>query len=1285
MIRVLQVFFDLFPPWLEVPRPDLECRSPATDLCLPLSCALPTLDYSLQNSHINAPVPKPAMPMETYAHVGDTQFPMSADAIPDLRLALIGNNDLKLRLVGNHAFLRWLHGELLAKLDSVMAADAPPAASFHDLHTLVTVLRILVSVAGSSPLSVMDDNHEVASLRLYVPLLSKFLDYVLNSFVPALVSPASHLPTDVVDAVLSTVCDAFHVLLVLANVLRLLLEAASFESIWRLITTIMVLADGPVAPALNPTMEKVLICGLEMIPYCLERGPRDLTVTYAEGMLSVSLTRLFNELVAIHASSLRSSSTESFGAQSVDALTSVFANGQLPQASFDLTALTALTVGVAQMLNYLKDTGRTDILPIERKFFTSTKVYHCILVLLKFEGSQLLNVAALNLIRYYLAFLDQDHLEEEESGESSVSTIFEKLFPRIVELLQYDYFTPHSQISPKFIQLPVSILSDLCLKNPEICVHLRNTNVDVRITKELEKLFGQVSVFRQLHALKLSIRNSETLADFTCLRKSFSESESEDSSALLLLQNLQLDVISSFLLLLSVFTSSNEDFRRRVTVYKSTLSSRVGPNFLCLMIFEIIDDFRFLQRQMVLSYQTFSLMQRQQKIDDKFLTWFGSNLGVLFTLLEHSIFPNTLFLIRSLSRSVSTLRTFFVDCNSIKSIFDEDAHAPELITTDPLKPVESIVDIVGADYDREISFERNGSFVTSILEVLSLLDVVHVVMMFFISSKPGCDNQKAASRKSLCVQKVILLASIANFILDFSSFRYGIINHESFLRDLAVIYMNVTKGIQSFDYSESIDESSRQIIYELLRVQLGVLQVVKNYLYNENEENRKFMWDFIPLSMIFDKSLYGTIDQPDEDTKLHNLLLLHKIIAFEIFRNLTAASAYFSEAIKESYSVYANEKHQSGLTMVPKTWNDYLFENLMSYDLFVDLNGNEEFNEKRFFTDDEFLLRLIKDKEYVRLVVGINYLEDHRYTNIPVFRKSDFPKSNLLDVWKRLLEVKLLEKLETKICGLNIGESVKLSNQLSEIKVSINWILINITWEDDAYGFQMPDKVNFRLLDTLSSNNEETRTATTSGSNLFTASNIVIEESEEEDEGEQDTEANQEPNSNDQNDVLTPLSRAKILNKHGFSNVLQRLIYEMSTPKYEPTRINRRSPLERFDNLNANDLYEKTKTAHHQIISLLSGTQHDAGKPFRVQQYSKAKTKHPLRRSSNIISSRDAVQIRTDVNEGQDPGAQTGQGSLHPGMTDRGQSDNPVLENNPEVAESGAENDDEEIDEYWIR
>ena len=60
-----------------------------------------------------------------------------------------------------------------------------------------------------------------------------------------------------------------------------------------------------------------------------------------------------------------------------------------------------------------------------------------------------------------------------------------------------------------------------------------------------------------------------------------------------------------------------------------------------------------------------------KEVPDSDLPWFGRNLGIISTLHDASIFTNCFYFIRSVSRSVATLRTF-VECNSFKSFSTTD-------------------------------------------------------------------------------------------------------------------------------------------------------------------------------------------------------------------------------------------------------------------------------------------------------------------------------------------------------------------------------------------------------------------------------------------------------------------------------------------------------------------------------------------------------------------------------------------------------------------------------------
>lgn len=986
------------------------------------------------------------MPLDTYAHYnGLSPHFGSTD---ELRLQLIGNQDLKARVLSDGKFL----GGFLHSLDEDIEAD------LCEFATKAVILRVLAS-----------GDVLLVPLAPVAPLLTRFLRLASEK----LESP-----------LLPAVADCVHVLELLFARGRVALNEKTAEVLWRLNVLLWT---------------KPLICGvaaLRLVPFLLEDGPAELAGSYGPVLLLMLLNMLESRFLAVYGELFRDLPAKcSF-------LERVLPNaaGRLLRELFGLDILTPACVAACQIYNCLyKDSPRA-VRELSPPFFALKKLFLCLVLLLRCDDSELLNIASLNMVGLYLGGMD-DTLEE------IVLATYERLFPRIAELLAEE-----KRAVPELLRDPIGVILLLCLDHPKMALHLTATNTDHRVLRDLQHLCRTLPVLRELHVLKGKLVGK--LADFSELR-------TPEAAA-------QLAAIADHLLLLSVYTSQNDDFRRRVTDFDGPKSGK-GPNFLCLMIFELMDSFRFLTAQLTLSHRVHEKIVAQN--DPLLLEWYSRNLGVLAGLVEHPLFTNTIYLVRLLLRSVSTLRTFFVDCNSILSVFDEHL--------EPKDESGDLVDILASNYNRELLFRRKGSFVSSLLAVLNQLDAVGLAEQFFSPA-----SLRKPDRKALCVKKVILLALLANFILEFSSFRYEIVNHDTFISDLAAVFKK--------------SSSSRDVVYEQLREQLAVLQVIKNYLYNENEENRKFLWDYIPLLLVYEKTLYGIAAPPEEDAELHSLLMQHKTIAFAIMRNLTAASGFFSEAIRETYLEFVQESSRA----VPKSWNDFLLQSLMRFDLFWK-NGD--------FYDDEFFFGLLQHPEYVRMAVDINYIEDHRYTNIRTFRTMDFPCPELIRIWKRVLLAQLLEELEDKLCT-SVNEKVRLALLLIELKTSICWILINLTWKDDEYGYQVPDKVNFRLLDTVLFGLE-------SEHNVFNATNVAIEESLE-DEKEEEREPQDEA-------VMGPEERAKLLHKYDFSGILQKITYEMTRPKMR-RRLNARLQLalERFDNVSANDLYEKCKTAYFQITAL---------------------------------------------------------------------------------------------------
>lgn len=1091
----------------------------------------------------------------------------------ELRLALIGNDDLKWSLLKDGSFALWLkdafHKEA-KKLttqqehgSSVTSIVADRGASFdliEELHKLVVVMRLL-------------SEHILESLKpAPAPELFDSIGGSI-SFLISVVEYAQDSNTLGGGPLTTILCIIFDIIIILGNTLSSFVAYMDFKKLWRFLCSL----------SLTEANKTIVTSALKLVPFLLQ-GMSESSLDDVE-FSSILISHLIKELEVLF-----------------DNVSDNFLNIEEGFQLLDIGHLQNLMVATAQLLNCVKAVKPEQHNTAMEAFFERPQTQKCMLSLLYIEDAYVLNLATLNLFQIQL--LSSSEVENEDGSPNET---FRKLYPRIIELLQRD-----SLEIPKNLNYAISVLLDLCLKYSGVCVHLRNTNTDLKIMRDLLKLFDEASIFLRLRQIKMSLRDGKHVANFTVLRNGTSEVASEDWFK-------ELDVIANFLLLLSVYTSSNEDFRRRITSFSATNAQKNSPNFICLMIFEMTESYKFFINQILLNYE---ILRHTRQQDTK---WIASNIGVLMTLLEHPIFTNTFYLMRSLSRSVSTLRTFFVDCNSIRSTFETTDDASE-----DHQPANKIVSIVEARYDREVSFDRRGNLIFGMLDILSKLEVTGHVMLYLTSS--GDKARQHKTRKDFYVKKVITLAVVANFILDFSSFRHEIVKRVESLNDLASLLQKSIQTKAKCHLNMLALRESREIAFEQLRIQLAILQLVKNYLYNENEEIRKVIWGYIPLALIFEKALYGVSSPTEHFKELHLQQLQHKVISFEILRNLTAASSHFSELMIGAYDSFVAQQMQrlNFYCEVPETWNQFLVKNLMSYYLFEDIA--EDNLGDAFFNNDRFLLQLVKNPEYVKLIVAINYIEDHRYTNITEFTGLDFPSPDLIKVWKRFLELKILLKDEASLCS-TVSEQVHLSNQLCEIKLSISWILINLTWKDGEFDFQS-DKSRYSMVDTILSSE--------SGA---TSLNMLVQP---------------EIESSDINDtILGPETRARLLYKHGFSEVLQKLVQDMSVPRM----VGLEKKMNRFDHLNSNDVYEKAKAAHYQIVSLVA----KRGQTERPLGF----VNPPLRRSSNIINYREGHTVhhtpRSPVTENE--------------------GEESVVEGNstaPDEYEE-AENESEEIDEYWIR
>ncbi|KAM9938348.1 hypothetical protein OXX80_002153 [Metschnikowia pulcherrima] len=1194
--------------------------------------------------------------------------------VSELKLALVGNRDLKCKLLRDTRFCVWFETHLNKCVGTLVACDitvgddrAYPGSSDDNTATgdkcdgqdslsqsaligladAIIVLRLLLANLDGKPESDIEPP-SILSLEKCVPILFELIKSTTDAMLPdAGEDVASWKYAESWVQVSPILCDTLRSIMNFTEQNRLCLSPESSQVLWTLLSRIFLLYSQ--SARTQRFLAPVLLEAFNLLPLLLENsadGLKHSQLDSARVILSHSTRFLEVQLSRMFASYLPGAQTSS------DGLPAVTLDMESLEKVPDFNIVSVVLVATAQILNSIKDTDNMHIDSAEYSFLLSEKFQQCLLPLFYSSGNYILSVATLNLLQYRLQKSQNTH----SADDGSIHRIFENMFPRIVELLSHE---TRIKNLPRGLRLPISVLSDICLNHPGFCAQLKNTGVDKKIMDDLARSVGNSSVLRLLQRAKASLNKTHKITDFTLLRRNVNGSFGESLSD----QGPHLSLIASQILLLSVLTSSNEEFRRRITSYSAEKHSKLEPSFLCLIIFEIVENYNYLCAQLLLNTKVISSLRNtgNPSASSEVLEWANGNICVLLALLEHPLYTNTLYLIRSLSRSVSTLRTFFVDANSIASSFGNHERSDRSSTP------ENVLSDISARYDRSAQSDSDGNFISCFLKIVKRLDDVESIVLYFASGGPADVYRR--TRKCLIEKKVMILAITANFILDFSSFRAEIVGHDKFLKCLATLLRNSIRSDRDCGKTEIGEQNAEEKGYEQLKVQLGVLQIIKNYLYNETEDLRKKLWDFIPFAIIFDLSLYGITTPKEIDPVLHKLRLQQKIIAFEIMRNLTAASSFFGEEVANLYLDYISQEQD--VAKCPKTWNKYLLANLTLSDLFLEPSGHHKVNERSFLEDDEYTLKLLKDVDYTRLVVAINYLEDHRYTNLSSFRVSNFPHRTLLRFWKRLLGIRIPDTLQKKLFGGDTNAMVKLCTQVNEIKVSIAWILINLTWKGEEFEDQVSESTNFRLMDII-------RGPSAGISNVGSTRSLSpgLRETDGNSEGR---ESIRDVRGMAPNEELTPRTRAKILYRAGFCRCLEELMNVLNLPRAKSGGESQLR-MERFDVLGSNDLYEKCKTAQEQISSLVSRSEDDM--QTRSSNHRNREALHPLRRLSNIAGSRERMQIRRDVNRGgegfgyssdeeyisQDPAGSMGQD----------QRDTNLEEEEP-MAE------DDEFDEYWIR
>lgn len=1205
-----------------------------------------------------------------------TSMPLDSNPVDNdhdlnsLRVSLIGNRDLKFKLIRDVSFVESIVSEFEHHV-KVITAHVPERLSLvlGNLDTKTVILKILTVFLNE--ISFKQKLEIQASVTLFDRLLQptySLISYFVGVVIPYVYRLSSPLAISQLE---KSVEFSLDIILSLYNERS---YGVTFDSnsgvdgLWKLATTAMVVSDPPVevngTPLINSNIFGKL---LQLIPLLLTTS-KDTAATHklTVALLSTLLRRLEAECVLIFAHHFPGVSGLSFK----ESVPDIEPNYDFLRTKANIKVLTDLVTSTAQVFSHLRAADQNVLMvtqteDIDNQTATTVvlplKVYWTLLLTLKYDDRRL-NMAALNLVNLYLNNVYKSGSSKTLRGE--VMRNYRRIFPRIIELLDLEKpaNTPYVVV-PQLLELPAKILCTLCMTSRFARDELRRCNVDYKIIRNLSTLIKSDTSLENMNTLKKLSANGTKLVDFTSLLDL--EASQKHQNANLSRANLvsktkavfrtdQLEMLGDYFLLLSVYVGDKEEYRYRIVEYKDDDTPK---HLLAQLTFELIDNYRFLLLQVQIIYKILHNKQNSnlQKED---LLWFGKNLGIIFSLIGHDFYFSVLHLIRSLSRSVSTLRTFFVECNSYTSILDITGEETSDTNSDdghePIFPNN-------VRYHRETGLPVNGSFITNILQILLMNEELNKIIEFFwhIDENVYKDTRRFLKYTNP-LNKSIVLATIANFVLDFSSFRYDVVNDSEFLRNLISIYENAQRDSQTADRTERLQHHT---------IQLTVLQILKNYSFNENQENKKELLEYIPISIIFDKSMYG-LNGIDADDELKEVQVKQKILAFDVLRNLTAGSLYFSEKMREFYVEYLHSRSD----LYPQDWTEYLITNMLSFELFVDFPPNHNVLNKLtvFNKDDELLGLLVLNENYVKFITSLNYIEDHRYTNIANFKMQSFPSERILFMWKRFLTLRITPLLERKLTRNDINLRIELNNNLNEIRLSIVWILINLTFKNDDFGYHQE---NFRIYDVIR-NPDAAPPRPQRRSSSINSQRIVIDDSDEETAPESET----KPFLDDQQlRFLSPHDRAQILHDLGFSEALDRLhLYLLSSVRDEG-RNRKKAPftIKRFDELNNHGLLEKVKTANSQISMLV-----------RLEQQYQNPLHHQIRRrSSNVITSTGGPQPSTSprrpvIYSGSVSGAlrEAGRGGEGFGYNS---DDEVIAEDNEEAVDSGSDETHHEEDDYY--
>ncbi|CAK9436074.1 uncharacterized protein LODBEIA_P06320 [Lodderomyces beijingensis] len=1137
----------------------------------------------------------------------EEQFSTADYDFTKLRAEVIGNKDLKFKLANDGRFSATLVSRLGGTVDNFIGTRPVDATLVQPLEEQLVLSRVFTCfIAEIDCFNYENVTRAIMEMGGVLEPLISLLNHYADCIVPQFPTSAdknsdSSSSSSFIRNFEFLIEQTLEIILALANLRN---YSVDFGRLSRYITLLLVEADA------NHTRipSNILAKSLRLVPLTLRHkttGPE------AEFALLVALfDRLTSDSILLVGSHMRDSMRGTneefqelfFGAD----LPHVDLKASVVDSYIDFNVLLQTITSAAQTLTFLKTKDYQLMLKIEYRDSNNNnnnnnnllnsrnngsnsrantipfdpRVYLALLLLLKIDSPKV-TLPVLNLIVSCFEILEKQKVILEDQ----VYLNYERIFPRITSLLysisgslseannhkkddKKNTATRESEAvrqyaslaTPPYLRSAALILADLSVQHPKMLDHVADTNIDCKLIDRLVYLFKTSQEIKELRALKMESSHGSILVDFTLLKTYPGDGE-----------------LSDLLLLLSVFASEREDYRHRIVAYYQAHAVTLPE-----LIFEILDDYHFLCNQLRLTYK---LLQAKRKISApnsaalprSHLIWLGRNLGAITALISSSLYTNCLYLIRSLSRSVSTLRTFFVESNAFRSFITKSSGETNVDREgNHFRLLQSLTaSSLGTHRGTETTATNSvGGFVTNLLEVVRHYETLDQEIDFFIHLNGNDSVDSRGLNRTLMVNKALCIGLLANFILDFSSFRYKIVGYESFLTSLATIYHNSSSDAE-FEPAPLNEEDE----YERDLVQLKILQVWKNFMFNEAGENKSEATQYFPVSFIIRKASYGltakdvTADLSPENKQIK---IQQKIVAFEILRNYTAGSPQLAETLRVAYREEFVDPEMD-VEKFPATWADFLVSNVVETSIFLgaaQLSG-KSFSDNDVVSDDIILTTLLLNENYVKLVKSINIIESHSYTVTDKVKQNTFPTDALLRIWLRFLS---FEIPESALLSMDTSDRLSAVNSLNSIRLSVAWVIVNLTWKSSVFHYDV-DEDFYEVYKT----HDALLTKKRNGGSLY----------EKKDRGGVEEETNKQQSMSQtfksaSGEEMTVYDRAKYLDKFGFTEA----IYAALT-NYIKKRSNRRShggfDISEVDVSLEHEAFQNLRTAAYQINYLCTG------------------------------------------------------------------------------------------------